>query len=114
MGEVWKARDTRLERVVAIKRWTGTPGARFHSDLSREAFREAVGGHFDSNGAPCTRIVRAINGAHAARSNERHDAIGAETLSRLYLGDLRVFDESCRSGRRPPFGGVGSFVMIRQ
>src|SRR5262245_57638455 len=32
MGEVWKARDTRLERVVAIKRWTGTAGARFQQE----------------------------------------------------------------------------------
>src|SRR5215813_2039304 len=32
MGEVWKARDIRLERVVAIKRWTGTPGARFQQE----------------------------------------------------------------------------------
>jgi hypothetical protein len=31
MGEVWKARDTRLERIVAIKRWTGTADARFHT-----------------------------------------------------------------------------------
>jgi TolB-like protein/predicted Ser/Thr protein kinase len=32
MGEVWKARDTRLERVVAIKRWTGRPSPRFQHE----------------------------------------------------------------------------------
>jgi serine/threonine protein kinase len=32
MGEVWKARDPRLERVVAIKRWTGRPSPRFQHE----------------------------------------------------------------------------------
>ena len=29
MGEVWKARDTRLERFVAVKRLKGQHSARF-------------------------------------------------------------------------------------
>ena len=33
MGEVWKARDTRLERIVAIK----TPKAKFSDRFTREA-----------------------------------------------------------------------------
>jgi len=32
MGEVWKARDTRLDRVVAIKRLKGQHGARFQQE----------------------------------------------------------------------------------
>jgi serine/threonine protein kinase len=32
MGEVWKARDTRLDRPVAIKRLTGPPGIRFQRE----------------------------------------------------------------------------------
>ncbi len=32
MGEVWKARDTRLDRVVAIKRMKGTHTARFERE----------------------------------------------------------------------------------
>ena len=27
MGEVWKARDTRLDRVVAIKKFKGSPAS---------------------------------------------------------------------------------------
>ena len=32
MGEVWKARDTRLDRVVAIKRLTGQHSERFEQE----------------------------------------------------------------------------------
>src|SRR6478672_6988325 len=32
MGEVWKARDTRLDRVVAIKRLKGEHSARFEQE----------------------------------------------------------------------------------
>ena len=32
MGEVWKARDTRLNRIVAIKRLTGRHSARFEQE----------------------------------------------------------------------------------
>src|SRR5712692_3207890 len=32
MGEVWKARDTRLDRIVAIKRLKGEHGARFQQE----------------------------------------------------------------------------------
>src|SRR5690242_19030608 len=32
MGEVWKARDTRLNRVVAVKRLTGRHSARFEQE----------------------------------------------------------------------------------
>src|SRR5215813_2915787 len=32
MGEVWKARDTRLNRTVAIKRLTAAHGARFEQE----------------------------------------------------------------------------------
>src|SRR6266849_3434483 len=32
MGEVWKARDTRLDRMVAIKRLKGERGARFQRE----------------------------------------------------------------------------------
>ncbi|HEY7389220.1 MAG TPA: protein kinase [Bryobacteraceae bacterium] len=32
MGEVWKARDTRLDRIVAIKRLKGDHGARFEQE----------------------------------------------------------------------------------
>src|SRR5580658_6084240 len=32
MGEVWKARDTRLNRIVAIKRLKGPHGARFEQE----------------------------------------------------------------------------------
>jgi len=32
MGEVWKARDTRLDRVVAIKRLHGQHSARFEQE----------------------------------------------------------------------------------
>src|ERR1700692_961013 len=32
MGEVWKARDTRLDRVVAIKRLNGQHTARFEQE----------------------------------------------------------------------------------
>jgi eukaryotic-like serine/threonine-protein kinase len=32
MGEVWKARDTRLDRVVAIKRLKGQHSARFEQE----------------------------------------------------------------------------------
>jgi serine/threonine protein kinase len=32
MGEVWKARDTRLNRIVAIKRLRGRHGARFEQE----------------------------------------------------------------------------------
>src|SRR5215467_6090630 len=32
MGEVWKARDTRLERMVAIKRLKGQHSARFQQE----------------------------------------------------------------------------------
>src|SRR5215510_9917002 len=32
MGEVWKARDTRLSRFVAIKRLTGAYAARFQQE----------------------------------------------------------------------------------
>jgi len=34
MGEVWKARDTRLNRIVAIKRLKGEHGARFDQEAS--------------------------------------------------------------------------------
>jgi hypothetical protein len=34
MGEVWKARDTRLDRVVAIKKFKGQPGERFKREAS--------------------------------------------------------------------------------
>ena len=32
MGEVWKARDTRLDRIVAIKRLTGQHSERFEQE----------------------------------------------------------------------------------
>src|SRR6202171_2011248 len=32
MGEVWKARDTRLNRIVAIKRLNGQHGERFEQE----------------------------------------------------------------------------------
>src|SRR5258707_652057 len=32
MGDVWKARDTRLDRIVAIKRLKGERGARFQQE----------------------------------------------------------------------------------
>src|SRR6202011_3478046 len=32
MGEVWKARDTRLDRLVAIKRLKGKHGERFQQE----------------------------------------------------------------------------------
>src|ERR1022692_3817069 len=32
MGEVWKARDTRLNRIVAIKRLKGAHGSRFQQE----------------------------------------------------------------------------------
>src|SRR5712692_4983438 len=32
MGDVWKARDTRLDRVVAIKQLKGQHGARFQQE----------------------------------------------------------------------------------
>jgi eukaryotic-like serine/threonine-protein kinase len=32
MGEVWKARDTRLHRIVAVKRLHGQHGARFEQE----------------------------------------------------------------------------------
>src|SRR5215467_2379421 len=32
MGEVWKARDTRLERMVAVKRLKGQHSARFEQE----------------------------------------------------------------------------------
>ena len=32
MGEVWKARDTRLDRIVAIKRLKGQHKARFEQE----------------------------------------------------------------------------------
>ena len=32
MGEVWKARDSRLNRIVAIKRLTGRHSARFEQE----------------------------------------------------------------------------------
>lgn len=32
MGEVWKARDTRLDRIVAIKRLKGRHNARFKQE----------------------------------------------------------------------------------
>jgi serine/threonine protein kinase len=32
MGEVWKARDTRLKRIVAIKRLRGQQGERFEQE----------------------------------------------------------------------------------
>ena len=32
MGEVWKARDTRLDRIVAIKRLKGEHGERFRQE----------------------------------------------------------------------------------
>ncbi len=32
MGEVWKARDTRLDRSVAIKRFTGAHTERFEQE----------------------------------------------------------------------------------
>jgi serine/threonine protein kinase len=32
MGEVWKARDTRLDRIVAIKQLTGRHSARFQQE----------------------------------------------------------------------------------
>lgn len=35
MGEVWKARDTRLERTVAVKRLRGEYGDRFQKEALR-------------------------------------------------------------------------------
>jgi serine/threonine protein kinase len=32
MGEVWKARDTRIDRIVAIKRLTGQHSERFEQE----------------------------------------------------------------------------------
>ena len=32
MGEVWKARDTRLDRIVAVKRWIGRLSTRFEQE----------------------------------------------------------------------------------
>src|SRR5579863_9590481 len=32
MGEVWKARDTRLDRIVAVKRLKGQHSARFEKE----------------------------------------------------------------------------------
>ena len=33
MGEVWKARDTRLDRIVAVKRLKARDRARFENDF---------------------------------------------------------------------------------
>jgi len=35
MGEVWKARDTRLDRILAVKRLNGQHSARFELEAGR-------------------------------------------------------------------------------
>jgi eukaryotic-like serine/threonine-protein kinase len=38
MGEVWKARDTRLDRIVAVKRLKGRHSARFEQEGESRVF----------------------------------------------------------------------------
>ena len=62
MGEVWKARDTRLNRLVAIKQIKGEHSARFE----QEARAIAALNH--------PHILRAGGGAQAGNSASRPEA----------------------------------------
>ena len=56
MGEVWKAFDTRLDRIVAIKRLKGEHGERFKQE-ARACLSNAVPGEVQ----PSASLVMAIH-----------------------------------------------------
>ena len=78
MGEVWKARDTRLGRLVAIKQLKGAHGARFEQEA---------------------RAIAALNHPHICQI---HD-IGPDYLVLEYV-EGKPFDRASAGGRGPEVG----------
>jgi serine/threonine-protein kinase len=76
MGEVWKARDTRLGRVVAIKRWTGRPSPRFQQEA---------------------RAIAALNHPHICQIYDvGPDYLVMEYIDGIHLAGPKVSDEAVR------------------
>ena len=75
MGEVWKARDTRLNRIVAVKRLTGQHSGRFEQEA---------------------RAIAALNHPHICQIYD----VGADYLVLEYVEGQTLADR-LRSGRGP-------------
>jgi serine/threonine protein kinase len=87
MGQVWKARDTRLDRIVAIKRLKGEHGARFQQEARTIAALNPPSHLSDLRcrpGLPCAGVHRR---QHTSRSAAAFRSGDGGPADRLRIGD---------------------------
>jgi serine/threonine-protein kinase len=88
MGEVWKARDTRLDRIVAVKQLTGRHGDRFEQEA---------------------RTIAALNHPHICQIYD----VGSDYLVLEYI-EGQTLAERLRSGGRPGLPPDEALAVARQ
>jgi eukaryotic-like serine/threonine-protein kinase len=88
MGEVWKARDTRLNRIVAVKRLTARHSDRFEQEA---------------------RTIAALNHPHICQIYD----VGADYLVLEYI-EGRTLADRLRSGGRPGLPPEEALAVARQ
>jgi eukaryotic-like serine/threonine-protein kinase len=88
MGEVWKARDTRLNRIVAVKQLTGRHSDRFEQEA---------------------RTIAALNHPHICQIYD----VGADYLVLEYI-EGRTLADRLRSGGRPGLPPEEALAVARQ
>ena len=88
MGEVWKARDTRLDRIVAVKRLTGRHGERFEQEA---------------------RTIAALNHPHICQIYD----VGADYLVLEYI-EGRTLADRLRSAGKSGLPADEALAVARQ